>query len=180
MARFLLVSDSCEFVDVGRSLWRDDGSVVYNCYWPSPAQSFLGPSPVGLSTIFYYLRFETFLFVASYYSQGYGGSIRPLLHTIFFCFVSYRIHFISLRWVINILSLLARIIWFLCKLLYRTRNPKFIRLLLFGFLFTLDYRGVRVRIPVWARIFSFPCRPDRFWGPPSFLSNGYRGIFPRG
>jgi len=21
--------------------------------------------------------------------------------------------------------------------------------------------------------------PDRFWGPPSFLSNGYRGIFPR-
>jgi hypothetical protein len=28
------------FVDVGRSLWRKDGSVVYNCCWPSPVQSF--------------------------------------------------------------------------------------------------------------------------------------------
>jgi hypothetical protein len=56
--RFLLLSDSCEFVDVGRSLWREDGSVVYNCCW-TPAQSFSGPSPVGLATIFYCLRFET-------------------------------------------------------------------------------------------------------------------------
>jgi hypothetical protein len=47
----------------------------------SPAQSFSGPSPVELVTIFYYLRFETTLFVASYDSQGYGGSIRPRLHT---------------------------------------------------------------------------------------------------
>jgi hypothetical protein len=51
---------------VGRSLWREDGSVVYNCCWPSPAQSFSRPSPVGLVTIFYRLRFETSLFVASY------------------------------------------------------------------------------------------------------------------
>jgi hypothetical protein len=29
----------------------------------------------------YILRFETSLFVASYNSQGYGGGIRPLLHT---------------------------------------------------------------------------------------------------
>jgi hypothetical protein len=36
---------------------------------------------VGLVTIFYCLRFETSLFVASYESQGYGGGIRPLLHT---------------------------------------------------------------------------------------------------
>jgi hypothetical protein len=46
----------------------------------SPAQSFSGPSPVGLVTIFYCLRFETSLFVASYDSQGYGGGIRPRLH----------------------------------------------------------------------------------------------------
>jgi hypothetical protein len=32
---------------------------------------------MGLVPIFYYLRFETSLFVASYYSQGYGGAIRP-------------------------------------------------------------------------------------------------------
>jgi hypothetical protein len=57
--RFLLLSDSCGFVDVGRPLWREDGSVVYNCRWPSSAQSFSGPSPAGLITIFYCLRFET-------------------------------------------------------------------------------------------------------------------------
>jgi hypothetical protein len=56
---FLLLSDSCGFVGVERSLWRDDESVVYNCYWPSPAQSFSGPSLEGLVTIFYCLRFET-------------------------------------------------------------------------------------------------------------------------
>jgi hypothetical protein len=57
--RFLLLSDNCVVVDVGRSLWREDGSVVYNCYWSSLAQSFSGPIPVGLATIFYCLRFET-------------------------------------------------------------------------------------------------------------------------
>jgi hypothetical protein len=79
--RFLLLSDSCGFVDMGRSLLREDGSVVYSCCWPSPAQSFSGPSPVGLETIFYCLRFQTSLFVASYDSQGHGGGIRPRLHT---------------------------------------------------------------------------------------------------
>jgi hypothetical protein len=36
---------------------------------------------MGFMTIFYCLRFETSLFVASYDSQGYGGGIRPRLHT---------------------------------------------------------------------------------------------------
>jgi hypothetical protein len=56
--RFLLLSDSCGFVDVGRSLWQEDVSVVYNCCWSSPAQSFSGPSPAGLMTTFNCLRFE--------------------------------------------------------------------------------------------------------------------------
>jgi hypothetical protein len=73
---------ACLF-DVWRSLWREDGSVVYNCSWSSPAQSFSGPSPIGLVTIFYCLRFHTSLFVASYDLQGYGGGIRPRLHTGF-------------------------------------------------------------------------------------------------
>jgi hypothetical protein len=77
----LLLSDSCGFVDLGRPLWREDGPAVCNCYWSSPAQSFSGPSPIGLVAIFYCLRFETSLFVASYDSQGHGGSIRPRLHT---------------------------------------------------------------------------------------------------
>jgi hypothetical protein len=39
---------------------------VYNCCWPSPAQSFSRPSPVGLANIFYCLRLEDFpIFVAS-------------------------------------------------------------------------------------------------------------------
>jgi hypothetical protein len=93
--RFLLLSDSCGFLDVGRSLWRVDGSVIYNCCCPSPAQSFSCPSPVVCATIFYCLRLETLptriarnrapqlyrqelgsLFVTSYDSQGYGGGIR--------------------------------------------------------------------------------------------------------
>jgi hypothetical protein len=40
--RFLLLSNSCWFVDVGCCLWREDGSAVYNCCWSSPAQSFSG------------------------------------------------------------------------------------------------------------------------------------------
>jgi hypothetical protein len=56
--RFLLLSDNCWFVDVGRSLRRENGSAVYTCCWSSPVQSFLGPSPAGPVTIFYCLRFE--------------------------------------------------------------------------------------------------------------------------
>jgi hypothetical protein len=41
----------------------------------------LGPSPFGLVTIFYCLRFETSIFVASYDSQDHGGGVRPRLHT---------------------------------------------------------------------------------------------------
>jgi hypothetical protein len=37
--------------------------------------------PWWLVIIFYRLRFESSIFVASYDSQGYGGGIRPRLHT---------------------------------------------------------------------------------------------------
>jgi hypothetical protein len=32
----------------------------------------------------------------------------------------------------------------------------------------LDDRGVGVRVPVGARIFSSPRRPDRFWGQATY------------
>jgi hypothetical protein len=54
---------------------------LFICCWHSPAQSFSDRSPLGLSTIFYCLSFETSLFVASYDTQGHGGGIRPRLHT---------------------------------------------------------------------------------------------------
>jgi hypothetical protein len=43
-----------------------------------------------------------------------------------------------------------------------------------------DDRGVGVRVPVGSRIFSSPRRPGQFWCSLSLLSNGYRGLFPRG
>jgi hypothetical protein len=44
----------------------------------------------------------------------------------------------------------------------------------------LDDQGVRVRVPVGARIFTSPCRPGRLWGPARLPSNGYQGLFPQG
>jgi hypothetical protein len=40
-------------------LWREDGAVVYNCCWFSPAQSFSGSNPARFMTIFYSLRIAT-------------------------------------------------------------------------------------------------------------------------
>jgi hypothetical protein len=41
----------------------------------------------------------------------------------------------------------------------------------------LDDRAIGVRSPAGEKDFSiYPLCPDRLWGPPSLLSNGYRGV----
>jgi hypothetical protein len=42
----------------GLMLWREGRFVVYNCCWPSPAQSFSALSPVGFITTVCCLKFE--------------------------------------------------------------------------------------------------------------------------
>jgi hypothetical protein len=44
--------------------------------------------------------------------------------------------------------------------------------------YELDDQKVGIPVPAGSRIFTSPCRPDRLWGPPSLLYNGYRGPFP--
>jgi hypothetical protein len=56
---FYYCQTTAGFFYVGPPLWRENGSVVYNCCLPSPAQSFSGSNPAGLMTTFYCLRFET-------------------------------------------------------------------------------------------------------------------------
>jgi hypothetical protein len=46
--------NTCGHSPYATSALTEDGAVVYNCCWPSP-----GPSPAGLMTTFYCLRFET-------------------------------------------------------------------------------------------------------------------------
>jgi hypothetical protein len=49
--------DSFGFVDLGRPLWREVGSVVFSCCWATPAQPFSALSPTGLISIVYCLSF---------------------------------------------------------------------------------------------------------------------------
>jgi hypothetical protein len=45
----------------------------------------------------------------------------------------------------------------------------------------LDDRAIGVRSPAGEKdFFLLPLCPDRLWGPPSLLYNGYRGTFPQG
>jgi hypothetical protein len=72
--RFVLLSDSCGFVDVGRPFSRKDGFVVYrsNCCRPSPATDSLQSSPV--------LSSKLLLALASTAVLGVGPPRDPWLY----------------------------------------------------------------------------------------------------
>jgi hypothetical protein len=44
----------------------------------------------------------------------------------------------------------------------------------------LDNPSIRSSSPGRIKNFLSLRRPDRLWGPTSLVSNGYRGLFPRG
>jgi hypothetical protein len=106
VGQILLLSDSCRFVDVGHPLWWEDVSVIYNCCWPSPAHSHLGPGFPGVHAhillcqiqdspnlggqvlVFISPRYRVaqlppqalgYYFV-TYNSLGYGGGIQTCRH----------------------------------------------------------------------------------------------------
>jgi hypothetical protein len=54
---YITVRQLC-VLPVWSALSHEDGSVVYNCCLASPAQSFSGPYPAGLVTMFYCLKFD--------------------------------------------------------------------------------------------------------------------------
>jgi hypothetical protein len=50
---------------------------------------------------------------------------------------------------------------------------------IYGYIIINYTDSKRVRVPIGARIITAPCRPDRLWGPPNLLYNGYNGeLFP--
>jgi hypothetical protein len=88
MTRYLLLSASCGFVDVGRLLWREDGPVIYNCRWSSPTQSFSAPSPAGHSQI---RDPPTWRATSPYlYPQKRGGTGFPFSHFLPFAELRWR------------------------------------------------------------------------------------------
>jgi hypothetical protein len=53
MTRFLLLSDSCGFLDVGHSRWWEGRSAVCNCFWPLPVMNTHATTEELLGTLFY-------------------------------------------------------------------------------------------------------------------------------
>jgi hypothetical protein len=95
-----LYLDSCVFVIMGRLLWREDGSVIYNCYWASPAKSFSSPCSERLMTKLYFLKFEIPLLWSArfpYLLPGEHGSPRISPSIRFVSFIQIFLYFMSIK-----------------------------------------------------------------------------------
>jgi hypothetical protein len=81
LTRYLLLFDSYGLVFCGAPTLATGRVCLSYMLLAHASAVFLGSESLATRTIFYYLRFETSLFVFSYDSQGHGGGIRPRLHT---------------------------------------------------------------------------------------------------
>jgi hypothetical protein len=111
----------------------------------------------------------------------YGFTARTLYAFLFSPMrVTYRSHLTLLHFIIPIIFYEACKIWrdTFSKSLNYLRSWDSVVCVATGY--GLDDKGVGVRVPLGLRIFSFPFRPDRLWGSCSLISNGFRGLFPRG
>jgi hypothetical protein len=71
-------------------------------------------------------------------------------------------------------------LWFIIIIIITKAKKAGIALSFKRLRYRLDGRGVGFTAPAGATLFSSPRRRDGFWGQPSLLSNGYRGLFLRG
>jgi hypothetical protein len=57
--QIFVIANSCGYAELGRPLWHEDGSIVYNSLWPSQAHSFSNLSPAALIAVFYCQIFKS-------------------------------------------------------------------------------------------------------------------------
>jgi hypothetical protein len=77
---FYLFLDIYGLVDVGSTLWREVGSVVFSRCWAPPMQSFSDQSPAELVTIFHCLNSRDFPKLENqflYFPQEQGSPVIP-------------------------------------------------------------------------------------------------------
>jgi hypothetical protein len=78
--RFLLLSDSYGFVDVGRSLYDERTGLSFTIAAGLRERGYFESESRGTRDHILLSQIRDFPFVASYDSHGYGGGIRPRLH----------------------------------------------------------------------------------------------------
>jgi len=90
---------------------------------------------------------------------------------------------ITLRWILG-----SQYVMIYQAFLSVVLNPRvlllelftFVYLVIVDFIINIGWMIVGSSLDRGWEFFSSPPRPDRLWGPPSFLSHGYREFFPWG
>jgi hypothetical protein len=113
-----LCLDSYGFVDVGRPLWRDVGSIVSIFCCALPAQSFSGLNPAGLMTIIYCLRFWDSLNLEG--QVPVFISPRNMVTQLSYSLYSFSLHFVYTFCCPSALPILTSPVWRLLEYFHRS------------------------------------------------------------